>query len=582
MTVRSGDRGTILPADGGDFAYFGDYSPYSYASEGNPYWSTFDTDRTLYRRTDTVNLWGVVRDRATGNVPGTVTIRLYGSGFEGGSEGAPLATIESHPNGIGAYSGSIVLDDLPEGGYVILARAGADIVGSAYVTIDRILKPAYRLEVTTGRRVYFAGDQVKVTATATFFEGSPVAGVPLRLEGIIEKTFKTDAKGVAVTRATINVGEDSRTGEPEIQGIDVTPARAEEGQISGVSREIIAYPSSWTVDATTVVEGGRVRVTGSVHEVDRERLERELASGHDIWSLDPAGAPVAGRTVNATFTELVPYRFQVGSHYDFIEKKVVIDYEQGVNERFAGSVRATTDGTGSFNASVAAPDSKHTYRVFVSATAPDDHAAQWEGWANMTGPDEDADGGAYSLSPTDSAADDLYGVGDAIDLTMRDPGIPVDKPGRYLFYTAEQGLRDVVVQTSSRFQATFTDAAPPGLDISGVRFTGSGYLAVDSYYARFRESDRALTVGLTTDAPRYAPGADVTLTVTTKDRDGKPVPSTVVLRAVDEKLFAIGGAEAADVLEELYRNVGSGIVLTYRSHSGTQRPAGRRRHDRGR
>ena len=158
---------------------------------------------------------------------------------------------------------------------------------------------------------------------------------------------------------------------------------------------------------------------------------------------------------------------------------------------------------------------------------------------------------------------------------MRDPGIPVDKPGRYLFYTAEQGVRDVVVQTSSRYQATFTDAAPPSLEIAGVRFTGSGYLEVDPYQARFRESDRELTVGLTTDAPRYAPGAEVTLTVTTKDRDGTPVPATVVLRAVDEKLFEMGGAEATDALNELYRDVGSGVFLTYRSHKEPDgRPGG--------
>ena len=573
VTIRSGARGTLLPADGGDFGEW--FDPFAYAPNGTAYWSTFDTDRTLYRRSDTVNLWGMVRDRVTGTVPGSVTVRLYASQYDGGGEGAPIATIESHPNAVGAYSGSIVLDDLPEGDYVLNATVGADVVGSAYFRIDRIIKPAYRLEVVTGRRVYFAGDQVKVTATATFFEGSPVEGVPLRLEGIIEKTFKTDATGVAIARGTIKMPDYNSPGEPDVQQIDVTPARAEEGQISGVSREIIAYPSAWTVDALPSVEGGRVRITGSVHEVDRERLERELAGGASIWSLDPAGAPVAGRSIRATFTELIPYRIQTGSHYDFIEKKVVIDYEEGVNERAAGSVIATTDGAGSFSASVAARDSTHTYRVFITANAPGSHDAEWEGWASRSNTGDDGVGGTYSLSPTNARADDLYGIGDAIDLTMRDPGIPVDKPGRYLFYTAEQGLRDVVVQTSSRFQATFSDAAPPGLDIAGVRFTGSGYLALDPYHARFRASDRALTVSLTTDAPRYAPGAPVSLTVTTKDRDGRPVPATVVLRAVDEKLFAIGGAEVTDVLSELYEEVGSGIVLTYRSHGEpNNRPEG--------
>ena len=151
-------------------------------------------------------------------------------------------------------------------------------------------------------------------------------------------------------------------------------------------------------------------------------------------------------------------------------------------------------------------------------------------------------------------------------------GIPADKPGRYLFYTAEQGLRDIVVQTSSRFTATFDEAALPGLEIGAVRFTGTGYLEASSYSAQFRQSDRALTVGLTTDAPRYRPGGEVSLTVTTKDKDGRPIPATVVLRAVDEKLYALGGAETADPLSELYQDPGSGITFTYASHFG---PIGR-------
>ncbi len=40
-----------------------------------------------------------------------------------------------------------------------------------------------------------------------------------------------------------------------------------------------------------------------------------------------------------------------------------------------------------------------------------------------------------------------------------------------------------------------------------MRFTGTGYVEAGPYLATFRESDRALTVGLTTDAPRYDPAA---------------------------------------------------------------------------
>jgi uncharacterized protein YfaS (alpha-2-macroglobulin family) len=159
----------------------------SYASEpyteDSAYWSTFDTDRTLYRRTDTINAWGVVRARPSRDVPATVVVELF-SALDGDAAQAPLWTTEVHPNQVGAYSTSIALDDLPEGAYDVMSRVGNKVVGSTSIEIARILKPAYRLEVTTGRRVYFVGDRIKVTATATFFEGSPVPGVPLRADGL--------------------------------------------------------------------------------------------------------------------------------------------------------------------------------------------------------------------------------------------------------------------------------------------------------------------------------------------------------------------------------------------------------------
>ena len=64
-----------------------------------------------------------------------------------------------------------------------------------------------------------------------------------------------------------------------IRTVSVTPARAEEGEIAGGSREIMVFPSSWTIDATAELRAGRVRVSGALHVVDRDRLEREIAAG---------------------------------------------------------------------------------------------------------------------------------------------------------------------------------------------------------------------------------------------------------------------------------------------------------------
>jgi hypothetical protein len=84
--------------------------------------------------------------------------------------------------------------------------------------------------------------------------------------------------------------------------------------------------------------------------------------------------------------------------------------------------------------------------------------------------------------------------------------------------------------------------------------------------AYFRSSDRAITVDLQPDKGRYGPGEKVTLGVRTRDARGRAVPATVVVSAVDEKLFAIGTAAEADPIPELYASLDDGIRATYASH----------------
>ena len=199
-----------------------------------------------------------MRERDTGAVPASVTVRLLAGGGDGASgDGAPLATNDVHPNAIGAFSGSIALDDVPEGGYTVEWSIGGDVIGSRSIQVDRILKPAYRLEVETGRRVYFQGDQIKVTARATFYEGTPVPGVPLRVEGIVDGSVTTDETGTATARTTVQFDAASQgaSTDRDVRSVTVNPARAEEGEISGASREILAFPSTWTIDAATVIAG---------------------------------------------------------------------------------------------------------------------------------------------------------------------------------------------------------------------------------------------------------------------------------------------------------------------------------------
>ncbi len=571
VIVRADDgRSMFMPATGPNVAQFeGDAGALDHSED---YWLVHHTDRLVYRRTDTINVWGVIRDRATGAVPETVDVQLV-MGL-GDPVPPPMASLRLQPGPTGAFTGSLPLADMPEGSYDLILRDGIGVVGSTNIQVARILKPAYRLEVETGRRVYFQGDRIRITTRAAFYEGSPVPGVPLRIEGSVQRDVKTDGTGTAVYRTVARADPELEGSGWDYQSISVGPARAEEGDIAGSSRDFLVFPSSRTIHSDATIQAGRVRVTGTVHLVDRDRLEAELAAGRSPWEIDPRGKPVAGATVTIAFLEQIPVRTRIGMEYDWIEKKVVPTYEHSVRTREVRTVRVRTAGDGSFSSSVADSGKDHDYQVRMTVGDPDGHNARQVSYATGAGAaSDDVEFDGAFLEPTTPAAEppDGYAVGDRIDLTLRETRSV--STGRYLFEIAQRGLREATVQRSPRLVTRFEQWAIPNVSISAVHFTGKRYVQAEEYHPFFRASDRAIDVTLTTTRPRYAPGEEVTLDVRTRDRDGQPVAASVILQAIDAKLFAIGAAADADPLRELYTSISSGVRTRFASHrTQRQRP----------
>ena len=568
--IRDGRRSAFVPATGSRTPDGGvGIDSFWVGAEAHPkFWQLFHSDRNRYRPTDTINVWGVVRDRDSGAVPANVTIRL-GAGDESDGAVAPVAQFTGATKPTGAFTGSLTLRDVPDGTYQLELVAEDTVVARRHIEVGQILKPAYRVDVVTGRRIYVVGDRIRVTATASFFEGTPVPGVPLRIDGFLEENATTDSSGIATIRRTARLSEDHEPEGPDHQTVSVRPARAEEGEIRGASHDIVVFPSMWTIAADAEIGGGRVRMSGTVNVVDRDRLERELAEGASIWDLDPRGVPVRSRTITARFFEIIPVRRQTGTAYDFIEKRVVPVYEYDQRERAAGTLRIATDDRGRFSGSIPAPAGDREYRVVLTLTDPDGHVARRTAYASV-GHDIGGPHTSASIDLTDDQAGGSdFSIGDEVDLTMRDAsssGTPRDD--RRLFYLAQRGLRDVTVVRSPRFVTRFPAWGPPNVEIGAVRFTGTGYVDAGRFRARFRSADRAITVDLRPDRARYAPRDEVTLAVRTRDAQGDPIAATVVLRAVDEKLFAIGAANEDDPLGELYASVEAGVRATYVSHRG--------------
>lgn len=561
LAIRTDDgRSLVVPVGigGSRGGYLSDVTSYGgqYRDPAADYWRFLATDRGIYRQTDTINVWGYLRSRDAAAPPNDLSLILTASNAP-----TQIATVPVKVDRSGAFVASLAINNLPYGGYTVQLMAGDLELGSIWVSVEEIRKPSYNISLTTDRHVVVAGDPVTLTARATFFDGTPVPSVDLAVNLFeVAQTATTDGTGTATVTAAAGVSS----------GISVQPARSEEADIYA-STNVSVFPSSVMIQAQATIDGGRIDLSGTLNQVAIQRLE---AAWPDEWSVDPQGLPVRNGAISVEIVERVAVRIKTHHVYDFISKRVVDTYDYRWDEVQRGTRSLTSGADGSFHLQFAA-DRSHSYEMHVSAR--DDAGRESDIWVTAYGPERPFEStNTGSLVPYLAAQECrgpdawAYRIGDAICLQMRNDTapLPIGGANRYLFFAAQRGLRRVVVQDSPLYSSTFTADYVPNVAFWGVRFSGTTFTPVEwSYGATFDSDQRRLTVTITSDRKRYAPGETVNLDVRTTDTAGNPIAAAVVLRAVDEKLFAIGGASDQNPLSDLYaQDVASGLLWTHGSH----------------
>ncbi len=575
LVVRAPDgRAAFVPLASG-CGWYGFCSASRWVNPGDRWWEAMGTDRSSYRDADTIHVWGLVRERgqsAPGAAPASIELRLvlderwpYIGG--GGADIPPAMTTRVATDADGNFSGDLAFTGLDHGTYRVEARVGDELVATRYVSVGIIVKPSYALSIATDRHAYIAGEPVVTTITAAYYDGTPVPGVEVQVDGFgTPTTVTTGIDGTAELRLPAGPVE---YGQWQPVWLSARVARAEEGDIAAQST-IVVFGADRLLDGTGRIEDGRLHLAGSLATLDRAAVDSGFDPA-DPWPSDPRGDPIGAATVTARLVELVPVRTEIGRHYDFIEKRTVVDYRYDITRVTERSFSLRTDRTGAFVLDAAVAHPAHDYEIELSTVDPRGRtgtlvvaaasgatpAEYWARWAYLE-PLEGQSGTVRSA----------YLPGSTISLVMRDGGgaLPDGGGNRYLFLGEQRGLRDARVQASSRLDRTFGSADVPSLAIVGVRFTGTTYQVASGYTAVVDTSAYALTVEITPDAAAHEPGDAAAVDVTTTDASGRPVSATVVVRAVDQKLHDSGAAYDEDPLQQLYAQTSGGEIATYASH----------------
>ncbi len=540
----------------------------------NNWWQLLHTDRAAYRQTDTVHVYGTIRARSDRSVPEGIEIRLRPSES---SPDAPILRVPVTATSRGVFTTDLRLDNLPRATYLVDLFVGRERISSAWISVIEIRKPAYRIDVQTDRHVYLLGDQVHVTARASFYDGTPVPDMELRF-GIAEDSGQTavaTTNALGEAQAVLRVNEVQPPQSWFSVDIGVTPVNPEEGQISG-GRSVVAFPSRSWLRAEASVTGDRIVMSGTLSLADLAGFEAALTAGTSPYDDgDGAGKPIPGGSVRATVTHLVPVRTQIGTTYDFIEKKVVPIYQYDTKEVSMGSSTLTSAADGSFRLSMAAPVPEDSYEITLSTVDPEGRQFIHHVFASKNGRDDEAGRLPY-LAPDD--ATDGYG-GDCgggvsvragldapVRLTLHEGNGDVAAAGHYLFLVGRLGSLEPTLLTASSFSRVMREADLPNFTVRAVRLSGTGYVVAEAEVV-IDHADKTISIQLQPDKGSYRPGGHVKIDVTTTDAAGHPISADVVIQGVDEKLYTLGQVENLDPLGSLLSSTQSGFMQSYRSHA---------------
>ncbi|MDO8617248.1 MAG: alpha-2-macroglobulin family protein [Dehalococcoidia bacterium] len=541
------------------------FREYGYPGDPSLYWRYLYTDRNLYRPADTVRFWGLVRLRENPPPAQEVVVEIGNNYYDEKGSYSPqiVASTTVTTTAMGTFIGELPFSALAPGFYQVQARIGEQIISTSYAEVRDFVKPAYKIDVLPSRNAVFAGDSVDFTIRAQFFGGSPVPN--LNLNTVSNKgtgSVTTDAAGEARLTLAATASGGYGYGQFDSLRLDVTPALAEEGEISG-GAWVQVFPSALTIDARGDYAGGGATVSGTVYNVDLTRVNGGAAKDFD----DFRGPPAAGAQVSVSVSENGYTQTEVGETYDFIAKIVRKEYRYDSVTTLVGDFAATTDGEGRFAVSFPAARDK-SYEITLRATDDSGRTGSQKTYL-YTGYSYYGFGNTPTLVP---AVQRQYALGDEVALTMAvgSEDLPAGGNNRYLFYLGQNGIRGYAVQDGPRYTFTFAEEHVPTVTAIGVRFTGATYQEVSfGYAARFDQSLRELTIAVTPDRERYEPGEKPVLGVTVTDRNGAPVQAEVLLSAVDEATFRVQGTDYFNdlkILDSLYTSVPSGVLHTYASH----------------
>jgi uncharacterized protein YfaS (alpha-2-macroglobulin family) len=545
-----------------------------------PYTAYFFTDRPIYRPDQTVHFKGILRldkDAHYSMLPEDAEVRVTiwdSQGTEVYQELLPVSEM-------GTVYGEISLAEEAALGYYHIEGMYRDTYFGTSFQVAEYRKPEFQVEVTTDAAEYVQGDEIEVTAEATYFFGGAVADAEVQYYVLSNDYYfyYEDGGWWDFTDSDFQswwywYDRGSSYGELIGEGKGTTD---ENGRFT------------FTVEADIAEKIASQRFTLEVTVVDindqavSSRVDAIVHKGQYYiglkpdWYVGEVGKDTAVNVITVDWdSEPVPHKELTVVFYKHDWYSVRKQGEDGryywesvVEDTPVFSTTVTTDSKGKATASFV-PEEGGIYKV--TASGLDGRLNEVRSSTYMW-----VSGGEYiSWRMDNNNRMDLvtdkrqYKVGDTATVM-----IPHPYQGEVqALVTIERGsVYDHWVQTletnSEQLQIPITEDMIPNVYVSVVVVKGvdetNPYPSFKVGYARFsvETTEKELDIEMTPnkdEGQHYRPGETVTYDVHVTDSAGKPVEAELALSLVDLSVLTLADRPGTDMVGHFWRERGLGVV----------------------
>ncbi|MCL2300293.1 MAG: hypothetical protein FWC27_09145, partial [Firmicutes bacterium] len=522
----------MLGGDGGEDGF-----------HGMDYWKYIYCDKKLYKPEDTLKFFGVLAPKQAGVRAVNEVTAVVEENYWDRTEASEVKARVPVKNGV--FEGEIRLPELAPGFYCLSLYSGEERLGTTYFEVKIYRKPAYSLKLTVDRPIVWAGEEATATAAAAYFEGTPLAGLELDLDGDI---VKTDGFGKAKKKISVSRESDSLV---TYRGIS---AEAELPEIGRVYEHayVQSVNSDVEIEARAKREGSAVSLDIQAFTVDFTGLDYIEWYGDNKHLKDFSGSlPLKVTWTRVTYKET---KTSLGKRYDPYTKTYAeyFDYDYERIEKREGSKTLTVKGKDNQSFPLPlTPDGE--YILKIEGKDSKGRAFEREAWYYGKYHDRYNYDFGKTAYVRDNDGKDAYAVGDKVSLSVYEnygEGAPIEAgDGAVLFVRASDKILDSTVSKENLLEFTFDGKVLPNINVYGVLFDGREYVEHWYPYSVSIDTDsRALRLEVTPDKDSYRPGETAKLKLRLTGPDGNPVQGTVNLNMVDEALLALR-EEYSDIAE---------------------------------